>query len=660
MFPRAISTASVSRAFLESFLTLTSRVAVSTTMDATAIGSRDVTLEETIQYYQQQKQLSKKQNHQNTMLYHHSLEQSLQPQQKLNTNSNQNQIRNVPGATSVLLSFLNDVGDNVDFSNDFFFPGMEMDELDSSCADFFLEDNHDENNENIINTQVQQVDIIEGDDDEAPLESEPPIRLASSIPAVFRSNPQLNTIFWDIEEENITIDEELRQRRKKKRIKETHGGFPPMYDDIVADELEEEYASRYGDFYEYDSISAPQMEDSFLQSAASVTSLVSMIDSEIFGEYLSDDSSVYRSCPSTPSTCTTKSVLTISASSKRKRHRTDCNRVSPPSFIDDPYHDIDINHKQCIDNNNNDGGDIYGKEYITGSDGVIKEFQTLRAAFTISKKMIPKKTTFLTPKQLKKKYKQSPEVKLKNVVSMLKQVQYVMETASSKGPSTTNYQDQNTSVLPKMNSSSKRLFTKKDLLERTEIFLAHILGAKVISLPDLLKVASGSMTLKNKPLASFHDQLKYILMADKKKGDLMKYDTIADTFPIARNTEFPDMHRGIGQVNAASRSFVNLMSDLLTPQLVKEIKFSTYLSQQSAIVNSKSDQLSSQFSWQTSGMKDMGYAEELSFNGLIRCTFNNTGMISACTISYDCCTIVRSFFQKPPSECLFSTQAAND
>merc|ERR1711991_632985 len=41
-------------------------------------------------------------------------------------NPNLTQTKAVPEATSVLLTFLNDVGDNTDFSNHFLFPDMEM------------------------------------------------------------------------------------------------------------------------------------------------------------------------------------------------------------------------------------------------------------------------------------------------------------------------------------------------------------------------------------------------------------------------------------------------------------------------------------------------------------------------------------------------------
>ena len=85
-------------------------------------------------------------------------------------------------------------------------------------------DTQDENNENIINTHLQEQE----QDKEA-----------TTSPYVFNcSNPELGNIDWDIKEENITIDEELKQR-KKKRTKEAQG-FPPMFDDIVAGELLEE------------------------------------------------------------------------------------------------------------------------------------------------------------------------------------------------------------------------------------------------------------------------------------------------------------------------------------------------------------------------------------------------------------------------------------
>ena len=86
--------------------------------------TQEVYQEQTSNHYQQQKQLSMKHKHQRATLYHrHALEEV----QQLSTQSSQHQhAKATPGATSVLLSFLNDIGDNTDFSQDFFFPDIQM------------------------------------------------------------------------------------------------------------------------------------------------------------------------------------------------------------------------------------------------------------------------------------------------------------------------------------------------------------------------------------------------------------------------------------------------------------------------------------------------------------------------------------------------------
>lgn len=483
-------------------------------------------------------------------------------------------------------------------------------------------DTQDENNENIINTHLQEQEQH---------------KEANTSPYVFNcSNPELGSIDWDIKEENITIDEELKQR-KKKRTKEVQG-FPPMFDDIVAKELLEEEddvpASHYRDFYEYDDVCDRNQDDMFLKSAASVTSLLSLVGSLPSFDTISE----MTSCPTTPPAYN-KQVLTISAS-KRKRKLVGNSILCSPPFVDNDG------------TNKNDDGNIYGSEYITGTHSDVdvddNSFQTLRAAFSIRSKTIPKKTTFLTLKQLKKKYKQSPDEKLKNVVSMLKQVQYVFETSSSDQKARCVQENSNAGIKKLSTASCARmndLHSRKELLERAQTLLGHSLGANVISLPDLLTIVTASITMKNKPLASFHDQLKHILStSNTRKNDLAALDSLR-SFPLSVSSDFPEFHKGIGQVNATSRSFLNLMSDLLSPQLLQKIKFMALISHENAIINFKRDQLSSQFSWQTVGMKDMGYPDELSFNGLIRCSYNNKGMISSCTISYDCYTICRSFFR---------------
>ena len=458
------------------------------------------------------------------------------------------------------------------------------------------------------------------------------------------SNKELHTVYWDVVKENITIDEELK-KIKENQMKETRD-FPPMYDDIVADELAEEYAAYCTDFYDCSSDAlASQVDESiFFEPEALTTSLTAMLHEgySSFDDLLEISSQGNGYCPVTPTERTTP-VLTISASPKRKRNNVNCVIVSPPLLDDDHTND------QCADDEN-----IYGKEYVTGADGTYKEFQTIRAALREGKRNIPRRTTFLTPKQLKKKYKQSPQLKLKNVVSMLRQVRYVCGCSTDDKKVKRSHK---APILPDKSpslSKSTAFYPRRDLvseeflLSRAQIFLAHIMGGKFISIPDLLKVVTSSVILKNRPLASFHDQLKHILSArksDEVVGDIPQETSVL--FPLMTNMGYPDTHRGVGQVNAASRIFSNLLSDLISPHIFKKIRFGTDISRQNIVINTKKDQLSSPFSWHTIGMQKLDYPEELSFNGLIRCQFNDVGMITSCTISYDCCTIIRSFFQKP-------------
>jgi hypothetical protein len=195
----------------------------------------------------------------------------------------------------------------------------------------------------------------------------------------------------------------------------------------------------------------------FLRSAAPVTSLLSLVGSLPSFDTISE----MTSCPTTPPAYN-KQVLTISAS-KRKRKLVGNSIICSPPFVDNDG------------TNKNDDGDIYGSEYITGTHSDVdvdgNSFQTLRAAFSIRSKTIPKKTTFLTLKQLKKKYKQSPDEKLKNVVSMLKQVQYVFETSSSDQKARCVQENSNAGIKKLSTASCARmndLHSRKELLERAQ------------------------------------------------------------------------------------------------------------------------------------------------------------------------------------------------
>lgn len=162
-------------------------------------------------------------------------------------------------------------------------------------------------------------------------------------------------------------------------------------------------------------------------------------------------------------------------------------------------------------------------------------------------------------------------------------------------------------------------------------FLSHILGSKSVTVPDLVKVTTPTVTLSFPALSSLHEQVQQ----ESAKKNLTAF--------IKPNTHmaFPIIHNGVGQVASAARGFQSTMADLLSYSILSNINFTVEIPSHTTMVTPGNDQLTAPFTWRTDGMIRMGFQGEMNFNGLLRCTISKYGFISSASITYDGAKIVR-------------------
>jgi len=165
------------------------------------------------------------------------------------------------------------------------------------------------------------------------------------------------------------------------------------------------------------------------------------------------------------------------------------------------------------------------------------------------------------------------------------------------------------------------------LLETTQAYLEHLLGIKPMPPADLLRCANVTSVLSSKSLSSF------VSLSQSKHAR----QRLTAWAPL-KNSAFPEVHTGIGQVSAASRGFSSAIRDLISPSIIEKLTFSVQIDAASVI--SVSDKLSASFSWRSVGVTTMGFPQELEFNGLIRCSFVPEGLADA-TVLFDACKLVR-------------------
>jgi len=218
----------------------------------------------------------------------------------------------------------------------------------------------------------------------------------------------------------------------------------------------------------------------------------------------------------------------------------------------------------------------------------------------------------------KKQRKLTPEEKVIDLVQRLKQAKGILVLKSG--------------------SSSKQLSLEKevksfnyDITQYSEEFLRGILTGNVSSIRSLSSILAPTGFLTSKSIASLHT------CADQKRKAL-KLSTWNPS-PV-RSFDFPDVHKGIGQITGAARGFLSALSDLIPPATFNKLSFDVAINNDSTMSSFDEAQLAASFLWRSKGMVEMGFLSELEFHGLIRGAFCREG-IASMNVSFDTCSLLR-------------------
>ena len=226
-------------------------------------------------------------------------------------------------------------------------------------------------------------------------------------------------------------------------------------------------------------------------------------------------------------------------------------------------------------------------------------------------------------KKSDKKCRQTVEEKMATVVGLLKDVK---AHKSFFKPKSTKM------VLDKINGNP---------VATVEAILRATLASTASNPKDLLKFFAPSAVLHSTALSSLHAQAQMM----RSKMHLNAWS------PSVASQPFPDKHIGVGQISGASRSFMSSIGDLLSGSntVSHKLKFHVELVKHAVVVSAMSDQVAAPFNWRTEGLVSQGSrSTEVEFNGLIRCTFGEEGVLSA-SISFDACAPVRQCSALPLS-----------
>ena len=102
----------------------------------------------------------------------------------------------------------------------------------------------------------------------------------------------------------------------------------------------------------------------------------------------------------------------------------------------------------------------------------------------------------------------------------------------------------------------------------------------------------------------------------------------------------PELFQGIGQISRASREFKSSLEEILDPSLMKKLQITITLLHDKVIHSNSLDKFSAPFIWKSEGMLELGYPSELEFNGLIRCSMENS-VITSSHIGFNPFSIIR-------------------
>lgn len=179
----------------------------------------------------------------------------------------------------------------------------------------------------------------------------------------------------------------------------------------------------------------------------------------------------------------------------------------------------------------------------------------------------------------------------------------------------------------------------KNPLRVAQGFIQDLLGVTTITPDSLLRFIVPTGILESKSLSSLADRA--IVKATSSEQP-KSWAAFVATEP-SPSLRFPEKHDGIMKINSAARQFSSSLAKLLPQDVINHDRMCYFvtLNCDAAILSERTRQLASPFTWTSKGLTSFGYPSELEFNGLIRCSFNKSGIIIVASLSFDSCSLVR-------------------
>lgn len=335
---------------------------------------------------------------------------------------------------------------------------------------------------------------------------------------------------------------------------------------------------------------------------------------------------------------------TILSTDSKDSHILESNVVTPPhisstsnsSMIDSPgfSDNSTIDQISSADSNNSgsDTEDYYFEQQLCHIDwGVGEKFDwgmgnKLRSdGISASKglrmkQQVQKKNPLIRTK--KRKYESSKKKGKLSAEEMLICVVNILRTKNS----------------PPAEIEARRNITKNPL-HVTQEFIQNLLGVTVNTSDSLLKFIVPTGILESKSLSSLADRASVKLVASEQPKSWAAF-VATETSPTLR---FPEKHDGIMKINSAARQFGSSLTKLLSHDVITHDRmcYVVTLNYDAAILSKPTRQLAAPFTWRSEGLTSFGFPSELEFNGLIRCSFNKSGVITLACLSFDACSLIR-------------------
>jgi hypothetical protein len=229
---------------------------------------------------------------------------------------------------------------------------------------------------------------------------------------------------------------------------------------------------------------------------------------------------------------------------------------SSPSYsasvcsIDEKYEDSDANFSCFWDICESDISQSFQK-HSTSSLGSSDTSSVQPSIVKPKRKRVRKSRAKVGLSITKKQRKLTPEEKVVDLVDRLKQAKGILALKSSSSSSVVHSENEDKSI-------------NYDIIRHSEEFLRGILTGNISAIQSLSSVLAPTGFLTSKSIASLHT------CADQKRKTLR----LSSWNPsLVCSSDFPDVHKGIGQIAGASRGFLSALSDLIPPASFNKLSF---------------------------------------------------------------------------------------